>query len=153
LQIVFAAALAVGVLRLIRRLSNTYIRAISTPDDYFSLGLLTVWFFLGVLAAPNDLAHGELHLLAYFVMTAFFLIYVPFSKISHYLYYPFTRYWLGRSLGHRGVFPLERGRALTEEDREHRDVRSSAVQRSQDQGADDRRPLAQGAEAPRPTAG
>jgi hypothetical protein len=43
-------------------------------------------------------------------MTAFFLIYVPFSKISHYLYYPFTRYYLGKSLGYRGVFPIRRGR-------------------------------------------
>jgi hypothetical protein len=34
---------------------------------------------------------------------------VPFSKISHYLYYPFTRYWLGRSLGHRGSMPYARG--------------------------------------------
>ena len=46
-------------------------------------------------------------LLTYFLLTAFFLVYVPFSKISHYLYYPFTRYWLGRSLGYRGVFPIE----------------------------------------------
>jgi hypothetical protein len=31
---------------------------------------------------------------------------VPFSKISHYLYYPFTRYYLGKSLGYRGVYPI-----------------------------------------------
>ena len=47
-------------------------------------------------------------MLAYFFLTAFFLIYVPFSKISHYLYYPFTRYYLGKSLGRRGVFPMKR---------------------------------------------
>jgi len=44
--------------------------------------------------------------LTYFLMTAFFLIYVPFSKISHYLYYPFMRYWIGRALAQRGVFPI-----------------------------------------------
>jgi hypothetical protein len=33
---------------------------------------------------------------------------VPFSKISHYLYYPFMRYYLGRTLGYRGVFPIQR---------------------------------------------
>jgi hypothetical protein len=35
-------------------------------------------------------------------------VYVPFSKISHYLYYPFTRYYFGKSMGYRGVYPLKR---------------------------------------------
>ena len=84
-------------------------RAISTPDDYFSLSLLTVWFLFAVLAAPNRADAGETVLLVYFFLTAFFLLYVPFSKISHYLYYPFTRFYLGRTLTHRGVFPIRRG--------------------------------------------
>jgi hypothetical protein len=83
-------------------------RAISSPDDYFSLVLLTVWFLFGALAAPNSTAGGEGPLLTFFVLTAFFLVYVPFSKISHYLYYPFTRFWLGRTLGHRGVYQSRR---------------------------------------------
>jgi nitrate reductase gamma subunit len=84
-------------------------RAISTPDDYFSLALLTVWFLFAALAAPNRADRGEGVLLAFFFLTAFFLLYVPFSKISHYLYYPFTRFYLGRTLTHRGVFPIRRG--------------------------------------------
>ncbi len=39
----------------------------------------------------------------YFGLTAFFLVYVPFSKIGHYLYYPFSRVILGLALGHRGA--------------------------------------------------
>jgi nitrate reductase gamma subunit len=54
-------------------------RAISSPDDYFSMALLLVWLFLGLLAAPNHPAAGEGLLLAYFFLTAFFLVYVPFS--------------------------------------------------------------------------
>ncbi|MBI4669186.1 MAG: hypothetical protein HY747_08370 [Elusimicrobia bacterium] len=106
IQVFTAAACLVGAGRLIRRLTDPVMRLISTPDDYFSLALLTVWFVFAFLAAPNDLGRGEGIMLAYFFMTAFFLVYVPFSKISHYLYYPFTRWWLGRTLGHRGVFPL-----------------------------------------------
>ena len=109
LQAVIGAAFIVGVMRFIRRVSDPYMRAISSPDDYFSLVLLTVWFFFAVLAVPNETARGEWHLLGYFVLTAFFLVYVPFSKISHYLYYPFTRYYLGKTLGHRGVYPVQRG--------------------------------------------
>ena len=87
-------------------------RAISSPDDYFSLALLTVWLFSAVCAAPygavaaSDLtARGEWLRLAFFLMTAFFLVYVPFSKISHYLYYPFTRYYFGKTMARRGSAP------------------------------------------------
>jgi nitrate reductase gamma subunit len=108
-QLVIGAACLVGVVRIIRRVTNPYMRAISSPDDYFSLILLTVWFFFAVLAVPNSTANGEWHLITYFILTAFFLVYVPFSKISHYLYYPFTRYYFGKSMGYRGVYPLQHG--------------------------------------------
>lgn len=107
-RIIIGAAFVVGVLRIIRRIGSKYIRAISSPDDHFSLWLLTAWFLFGYLAAANNPANGEWKLLTFFIMGSFFLVYVPFSKISHYLYYPFTRYYLGRSLGRRGVFPIKR---------------------------------------------
>jgi nitrate reductase gamma subunit len=108
LQVVIGAAFLVGVGRIVRRVTNPYMRAISSPDDYFSLVLLTVWFFFAFLSVPNDTSAGEWPLIAYFSIATFFLIYVPFSKISHYLYYPFTRYYLGKTMGHRGVYPLGR---------------------------------------------
>jgi nitrate reductase gamma subunit len=108
-QAITGAACAVGVIRMIRRAGSPYMRAISSPDDYFSLALLTVWLFSAVLAAPNDTVHGQWLLLAFFLLTAFFLIYVPFSKISHYLYYPFTRYYFGKTMGYRGVYPVRHG--------------------------------------------
>lgn len=110
LQALFAAAFVVGGVRLYRRIADPYIRAISSPDDYFSLALLIVWLVLSALAAPNQPQRGEGPLLAYFLVTAFFLLYVPFSKISHYLYYPFARWYLGRTLGYRGVYPVIRRR-------------------------------------------
>ena len=107
LQIVIGAGFVVGVVRIVRRVRDPIVRRISSPDDYFCIALLTAWFAAGVVAAPNSTANGEMHLIVYFLLTAFFLVYVPFSKISHYLYYPFTRYWLGYTLGYRGVFPVE----------------------------------------------
>jgi nitrate reductase gamma subunit len=97
------------VVRLLRRLGSPYLRAISSPDDYFSLALLIVWLAFSALAAPNRGEAAEWPLTAYFLLTAFFLIYVPFSKISHYIYYPFARWYLGRTLGHRGSYPLVKG--------------------------------------------
>ena len=106
------AAFLVAVRRIIRRLARPVLRLISTPDDNFSLITLTVWFGLGVPAAAHvvGLVAGEGYLVAYLFATSFFLIYVPFSKISHYLYYPFTRYWIGRTLGHRGSMPAAMAR-------------------------------------------
>ena len=112
-QLFIGMGFLVGCLRLVRRVTQRTMRALSSPDDYFSLILLTVWLASAFLAAPNDPAGGEGALLAFFFLTAFFLLYVPFSKISHYLYYPFTRYYLGRTLGHRGVFPPRRGPSVS----------------------------------------
>ena len=67
---------------------------------WFALGAVTEAYIYGVPSLQN-----EMYLVAYLLLTSFFLLYVPFSKISHYLYYPFTRFWLGRMLGHRGTFP------------------------------------------------
>jgi len=108
-QLFIGLACIIGFGRLIRRIINPYMRAISSPDDYFSVILLTVWFGFTFFAVPNDISQGEGVMTTYFILTAFFLIYVPFSKISHYLYYPFTRYWFGKSMGHRGVYPLKHG--------------------------------------------
>jgi hypothetical protein len=108
LQVLTAAAFLVGLLRIVRRAQNRHMRAISSPDDFFSLILLTVWFFFAFLSVPNKASGGEWHLLTFFLLTAFFLVYVPFSKISHYLYYPFTRYYLGKTLGRRGIYPARR---------------------------------------------
>lgn len=104
LQALFATAFLIGCYRIYRRVSKPVMRAISSPDDYFSLTLLTVWFAFAFFSATNT---NETALLVYFFMTAFFLMYVPFSKISHYLYYPFTRYYFGKTMGYRGVYPIK----------------------------------------------
>jgi hypothetical protein len=104
-QLMIAAAFMVCLMRLYRRIVNRSVRLISTMDDYFSLVMVLFFLAAGFLAIPNKSQTGEWPLIAFFGITAFLLIYVPFSKICHYLYYPFTRYFLGRTMGHRGGFP------------------------------------------------
>ena len=110
-QAALGLACLVGLVRLVRRLTTPALRLVSTPDDYASLVLMILFFGAGALAVPNTPERGEGPLIAFFALTAFFLVYVPFSKICHYLYYPFTRYFLGRTQGHRGVFPLKKAPA------------------------------------------
>ncbi len=107
------AAFLVSLYRIARRTLRPLMRLISTPDDYFSLFMLTVWFAIG--AATQAYLMGiwgvtsDIFQIVYLYLTSFFLLYVPFSKISHYLYYPFTRIYIGRALGHRGSYPVARG--------------------------------------------
>ena len=107
------AAFLVSVYRIFRRALRPLMRLISTPDDYFSLIMLTVWFGLGACTQAYLMGiwgmTSETLLVAYLYLTSFFLLYVPFSKISHYLYYPFTRWYIGKALGHRGSYPVLRG--------------------------------------------
>jgi nitrate reductase gamma subunit len=113
-MIVFiGAAFLVSLYRIARRTLRPLMRLISTPDDYFSLIMLTAWFGLGVCTQAYLMGiwgmTSETLLVAYLYLTSFFLLYVPFSKISHYLYYPFSRTYIGRALGHRGSYPVSRG--------------------------------------------
>ncbi len=105
LQTVFALGTAVAVSRLVRRFTRPEMRLITTPDDVFSLIMLAAWLAAAVLAAPQ---RSEAALVTFFGLTAFFLVYVPFSKISHYIYYPFIRYYIGKHFGHRGSYPPAR---------------------------------------------
>jgi nitrate reductase gamma subunit len=102
MQITFGLAAVIGISRLLRRIGDPAVRAISSPDDYFCIILLTAWMVSGVLAAPQQ---SETWLVAYFGLATFFLFYVPFSKISHYVFWPFMRYYMGKHFGHRGVYP------------------------------------------------
>jgi nitrate reductase gamma subunit len=103
LQIILAAAFIVGLSRLYRRTFDPALRLISTPDDYFALVMMIVFYAVGVSAVPNRYDASDWALVAFFLMAAFFHLYVPFSKIIHYLYYPFTRYYLGKTMVHRGI--------------------------------------------------
>jgi nitrate reductase gamma subunit len=113
-QFIVGMAFIVGLFRLYRRLANPSLRLISSWDDYFSLLLMIVYFAVAFFAIPNHYQRAEWPLIFFFALTAFFLIYVPFSKIGHYLYYPFTRFFLGRTMGHRGVFAKTKKNRSTE---------------------------------------
>ncbi|MCP4679640.1 MAG: respiratory nitrate reductase subunit gamma [Deltaproteobacteria bacterium] len=108
---ILGVSFIVGLGRIFRRLGKPVMRLISTPDDYFSLFMITGWFLTGVLAQAHIGGYlpNPLYLIIFLAATSFFLIYVPFSKISHYLYYPFIRYYIGKTLGHRGSMPAPRG--------------------------------------------
>lgn len=94
-----AAAFVAGGLRLYRRATLAEMRVISSPDDYIAMVMVLLFLFTGLLS----LLGWEPGLVAYFVIAALFLVYEPFSKIRHYIYYPFARIFYGATFGRRGV--------------------------------------------------
>ena len=101
--ILLAAALIVGSIRLYRRAKIAEMRVISSPDDYVAMGMVLLFLCTGLLSL---LGWGP-GVAAYFIIAALFLVYEPFSKIRHYIYYPFARYFYGSSFGRRGVIGRE----------------------------------------------
>ncbi len=98
--VLIALALVAGLLKLAWRFSRPEIRYVSTPDDFFSLVVLQIWF---LLAIPALLVYSPGWLIPYFVLTALLLVYVPLSKISHYIYWFFARFIFGVRYGRRGI--------------------------------------------------
>jgi len=101
-SLLIALAIPLGIVRLIRRITRPEMRLISTPDDYFSLISLEFFFLSAVMALMFDTPFWRM---TYFLITAAFLFYVPFSKISHYIYFFFSHFLTGHRYGWRGVVP------------------------------------------------
>jgi hypothetical protein len=97
--VLMVAALLAGGLRLYRRVRLPEMRIISSPDDYLAMGMVLGFLGTGILG----LLGWEAAIIAYFVVSALFLVYEPFSKIRHYIYYPFARCYYGATFGRRGV--------------------------------------------------
>ncbi len=100
MAVLVAGAFVMGILKLWRRITSPDLRLVSTPDDYFSLAGVEVFFLFTFMALVTELPGW---MKAYFISTAAFLFYVPFSKISHYVQWFFARAFFGLRFGRRGV--------------------------------------------------
>ncbi len=105
MAVLVAGAFMMGALKLWRRMVSPDLRLVSTPDDYFSLAGVEVFFLFTVMALVTG-SPGWMK--AYFITTAAFLIYVPFSKISHYVQWFFARAFFGLRFGRRGIITPRR---------------------------------------------
>jgi len=100
--ILIAPASILGLVKLARRITQPEMRVISNPDDYFALASVEIYFFTAIMALLLNIPFWRT---IYFLITAAFLFYVPFSKISHYIYFFFAAIFTGSRYGWRGVRP------------------------------------------------
>jgi hypothetical protein len=101
--VIYVLSFIITLYRLLKRIFSPVHRVISHPDDYFSIAMMVLWFAIATLSILN--MGNTLYLGLYLGITAFLIAYVPFSKMSHYIMWPFTRYYFGKHFGHRGVYP------------------------------------------------
>ncbi len=75
-------------------------RKLSYPDDYFAVFVvsvfiaLTCWWLIDPAIQPW-----------WYLWSSLMLLYIPFSKIRHFVYFFFTRLFFGDHFGRRGVLP------------------------------------------------
>jgi hypothetical protein len=104
----FAVALAgalFGFAGIWMRLSGPNERALSVPDDYFSVFLTSLY---GLLAAVSLAWAAALPV--FYITGAVLCVYVPFSKIRHCVYFFYSKFFFGKNFGHRGVLGQPKGK-------------------------------------------
>lgn len=87
-----------GFAGIVMRLTGENTRVLSLPDDYFSVFLTSLFVTLAFLTLLSPSA-----LPVFYLVTAVMLVYIPFSKIRHCVYFFYSKFFFGLSFGRRGV--------------------------------------------------
>ncbi len=93
---------ACGVAILLKRISDKKVRLLSTFDDYLSNILVTTFQVTAGLALLFP--HSEPF---YFLTASLMLIWLPFGKLKHVIYFFAARFHLGYFYGWRNVWPVK----------------------------------------------
>ena len=107
LRVGISIVLAVGAVAAIGgfwiRFTEASVRRVSTPDDYFSLALVT-----GFIATASVACVVESVIPGFWIVSGIVLAYLPVSKLKHSIYFFYTRFQFGTFFGHRGVLKISR---------------------------------------------
>ena len=105
-----------GVGLFIKRLVSKQLRPISNMDDFisvcltalfqkFSALLFTIFAFYDFFLQYFSFEIHKVIICAYYLVSALLFLYLPFSKLKHFVYYFAARYHLGFFYGRRGTWP------------------------------------------------
>lgn len=86
----------------IKRISLKKLRYLSSPDDYISNVLVTLFQFLSLLIFVDVRFESY-----YYISSAILFLYIPLGKLKHLLYFFAARYHLGFFYGWRGIWPIK----------------------------------------------
>jgi nitrate reductase gamma subunit len=100
-----ASGAVCGLTGFFARFVEQDLKALSLPDDYFAVLLVSLFLAASSLALVTPSALPVLYL-----VSAAMLIYAPFGKIRHCIYFAYSRLFYGRFIGSRGILPHGQGR-------------------------------------------
>ena len=100
LSLVMGFGALFGLAGFVLRLVDENLKTLSAPDDYFAVLLVSA--FMAVAAAW---LLGWLPLAAFYLLGGGLLVYAPFGKIRHCIYFAYSRLFFGRFFGRRAVLP------------------------------------------------
>jgi nitrate reductase gamma subunit len=92
--------LIAGVTALVARFTDRNLRALSRPDDYISLVMVTLVLLSGLTLVLNITSRP-----VFWGFVSVLCLYLPWSKIPHVAYFFFSRTVFGVMFGRRGVLP------------------------------------------------
>jgi hypothetical protein len=96
--IILAIGTLVGLAGFWIRWHDPILKELSIPDDYFALALTTLFVAAGTIAALSiNLAS------LFWIVSGITMAYVPFGKLRHFIYFFYSRAFLGMVLGRRGA--------------------------------------------------
>ena len=94
-----------GLAGIVTRIMGENERALSLPDDYASIFIVSLFNALGCIAAIWPAA-----LPIFYIVSAIMLVYIPVSKIRHCVYFFYSKFFFGMSFGRRGVIGQAKGK-------------------------------------------
>ncbi len=107
LRVGISVVLAVGAVAALGgfwiRFTEEALRRVSTPDDYFSLALVTVFIAIASVACVVESVVP-----AFWIVSGVVLAYLPVSKLKHSIYFFYTRFQFGTFFVYRGVLKISR---------------------------------------------
>jgi nitrate reductase gamma subunit len=98
LAALFGVGAILGLAGFWMRMADPSLRLLSTPDDYFSLALVTLF----LASAAASAASIEL-LPAFWAISGVTMAYAPFGKIKHFMFFFYERVFVGLFFGRRGT--------------------------------------------------
>ena len=89
-----------GLIGLAMRFMEHNLKAVSTKDDLFAVFLVSLFLAMAALwlIVPRAMP-------VFYFVSAGMLIYAPFSKIRHCIYFAYSRLFYGKFIGSRAVLP------------------------------------------------
>jgi nitrate reductase gamma subunit len=92
------AVISIGVLFALRRMVDPVVRYVSSTSDYLLLAVVLAPFVTGLLAHYR-ISDYKTMITLHICTGALWLMAIPFTRLVHMLFFPFTRAYMGSEFG------------------------------------------------------